>query len=356
MYLANRAAVWVRMERWEEVVKDCSLVLDVWEYIDRGEERRRERGGGVGGARTAGEVTVVKALTRRAAAYRAMGDPTKARADLARALNMEGGEQGEGKRRAELLHLLRSLTEEEAQRAHDALAVDAAPATLPRLVEALRAEGGAVGDGVVKELRAVIDRDDEARAAFRLQGGLSAALRRLGQQGEDHVGLMALLVAALAHDGSKDAVVQEGGAEVVLSFLHPPLTPVSALAGAALALLTEREGARVKLRSTQPPLLDLVLPLLTSPSTPTSLLIDALNSTTNLAYSTPWKTLIRQRPDLTPALVRLLRTREVEMLASTFSLLVNLSTQAAVSQSAAELRGRIGGCHRPCHHPRLRRW
>ena len=322
--LANRAAVYVRMGEWEAVVKDCGLVMDVWEYIDRGEERRRERG--PGGARTEGEVTVVKALMRRAVAYRAMGDTAKARADLTRALDIEG-EGREGKRRAELLRLVRSMEEKEARRAEDARAGEAVPASFPRLVEQLKGDG-VVGVGVVKEVRAAIERDDDARAVFRVQGGLAAVLRRLGGQGEDRVGLMALLAAALVHDASKDELVQGEGVELLLSFLHTPLSPVAPLACAALALLTERENARLQLRSTQPPVLDLLLPLL-SPATTTPLLIHALSATTNLAYSTPWKAVIRQHADLTPALLRLLRSKEVEVLAPTFSLLANLCTQAA---------------------------
>ena len=314
VFYANRAAARVRMGDWEEAIKDCGLVLDIWEFIDRGDEKRRQRGGT---SPTPHEVTVIKALTRRAEAYRATARPGEAKADLTRALQLEV----EGKRRTELLRLLHQLTDEEAERTRETMMAEV-PTSLSQLIEQLKGEG-LMSAAVIKRLTAAINSSEDAQVAFRTKGGLDVLITRL-KRGKESVGVLTVLVAALCNDKNKDTVQGEVS-PLLLPFLSLPLSPVTPLACTALALLTERESTRTTLRTCQPPALDLLLPLLTIHPIP--LQEDVLTIFANLALTTWWKAAIRDKEVLGPALVSLLLRQEVGVVSAVFSLLANLCTQ-----------------------------
>src|ERR1700744_2837221 len=91
-------------------------------------ERRRERGSA--SALTSHEVTVIKALMRRAEAFRAMNQLSKARDDLTRAVQMDV----EGKRRTDLLRLIKEITAEDANRELEQSTVTRAPPSLLALI------------------------------------------------------------------------------------------------------------------------------------------------------------------------------------------------------------------------------
>ena len=248
VYYANRAAARVRMGEWEEAIKDCGTVLDIWEFIDRGDDKRRQRGGSTP---TSHDVSVIKALTRRAEAYKATNRLDKAKADLTRALELEG----EGKRRTELLRLLQHLTDEEAERTREQRATDA-PDAVSHLIGALKGVGQ-LSAAATKRLTAAISSSEDAQVEMRTEGGLSALVTRL-RKGGDAVGLLGVLVAALCNDKNKDAVQGEV-IPLLLPFFSLPMTPATSLACTALALLTERESTRTTLRTCQPPVLDVFL-------------------------------------------------------------------------------------------------
>ena len=322
-YYANRAAAYLRLQQWEEAVKDCGLVLDVWEFIDRGDERRKERG--PRGLRTPDEVTVLKALVRRAEALRALHQHQRARDDLTRALAMEP----EGKRRAEILIFLKQLTQHEAeqqQQQHEREREAPETGAIADFVAAVVGEGP-VGAATMREARAVLERDEEARVALHSTGGLAAVIARI-RKGAEVEGMMAVLVAALLSDKNKDALAHDG-LDAVVALVRKPIDAVGSLACAAVALVTESEAARCALRSTQPPALDTVIAVV-EPSTPASLLVDALTALGNLAYAAAWKAATRDRgQQLVPALVGVLKRKELPLLSAALSLLGNVFTQGS---------------------------
>ena len=315
----NRAAAHCRLGQWREAVQDATLVLDIWEHIERGDERRRQRG--PSSVPTPQEGTVVKALMRRAEAHLALGEVEAGKADVERALELEG----EGGRRAQLLRLKQRVAEEEAARVAEAQVVAGERGEMAGLVGEMKGDGK-VGEGVCKQLTSLLAADDEARVAFRTTGGLAALVTRLKAR-EEPSRLLPVLIAALANDKNKDAVQGEI-APLLLVLLLKPAAPAVGSAATALAQLTEREAARTGLLTCEPPVLDVLLPMITSGQA--TVQAEVMTVLANLAYTAAWKTKLRERTgELTPALKAAMGCKDGRVLAATFSLLANLCTQTA---------------------------
>ena len=358
----NRAACLLRLGRWEEAAKDCTLVLDVWELMDRGEEKRRARAKGGCSARMEGDGVVVKALMRRSEASRQMQRWQQAADDLNRAEEMEG-EQGsrlkeirtlmqelklqqeETRKEAELQD--RTRREADEKRTTSSGTAERSGTAVDRFVSSLRAEQP-MDVTKARSARLAMDTDDGARVAFRSGGGLQLIIRRLadartGSDGEHKAAAwqlesMLALQSALLNDGNKEAFVQQDGlSSLLLPMLQRGAEASSALVSAALSvlvLLCEREAARAALLALPSPFLPQLLPFLSSSSAHRTVAVALLS---NLTYSKPWKAEVRANAEqLMPALESVLQQEERRgdsdwplQLSSACGALSNLFTQAA---------------------------
>ena len=355
VYYANRAACWVKLERWDECVKDCSAVLDVWELIERGEEKRKQRGGGSSGL-AQGEEVVVKALMRRSEAWKAMKEWDKAHADLERATLMEAGSNS--KRLVDIRRLLTELQVQQSEQQKDAEA---------RLVEGREREtvlsvllGMEKGERlkvstVAGARQLLLEADDKWRVVLRSERGVEVVMRWLSERqqvaGKEErlvVEVMDLLWAAAQNERNKDEVVVWKGVELLTATVdsHKSSMQRRQSAWQLLATVSERAQSRRYALSKQPSLFLSAIKTLSSSSS-TSLLQPVVSLLANLAFDDQWKTHMRGNShDLLSTILPLWCTQSLALLSSLSSLLSNLSTQPTwrpLIASHPQLLSAIGG-------------
>ena len=334
VYYANRAACWLKLEQWDECIKDCSAVVDVWELIERGDEKRRQRGGGSSGL-AQGEEVVVKVLMRRSEALKALREWDKARADLERAAEMEAA----GSRRmTDIRRLLKELHVQESEQRKEA----EVHTTEGRERETILSAVAGMQSGVplqvstVSAARRLLEADDKWRVVLRSERGvekvvrwLSERLRVTGTEEELLVDVIEMLWAAVQNERNKDEVLVWKGVELLTTTVDENRASVSRRQSAwrLLATLSERAQCRRYILSKQPALFTSALKALSATSS-VSLQHPAVSLLANLAFDSQWKSHMRgQSHDLLSASLPLWHTRSLSLLSSLASLLSNLSTQ-----------------------------
>lgn len=141
----NRALVYLKLKKWTKAAKDCTTVLDIWEFLEDMKPARDE--------------IVIKAFVRRAQAHRAKKRYAEAVDDLKRAVDMRPGVAFNEK-------LLRECTRdlEDAKLAEEALKAVGVE-TQPTQKSDRKAEADATGDGEGKDANGQDDEILELEAA-----------------------------------------------------------------------------------------------------------------------------------------------------------------------------------------------
>ena len=336
VYYANRAACWLKLQRWDECVKDCSAVLDVWELIERGEEKRKQRGGGSSGLAD-GEEVVVKALMRRSEAWKAMKEWDKARVDLERAASMESVEN---KRQVDIRRLLNELREQQSEQQKEAAVavVEGAERQAVMGVLASMRAGEQFKTSAVSAARRLLEADDKWRVLLRSERGVEVSVQWLserqqvaGKEDQLVVSVMDMLWAAAQNERNKDEVVAWKGVELLAATVLDAKSATARRQSAwrLLASLGESAQGRRYMLSKQPLLFSSALTAL--PVTSSAALQHPIVSLlANLAFDNQWKThMLGQSDAVLAAVLPLWHTRSLPLVASLASLLSNLSTQPA---------------------------
>ncbi len=337
VYYANRAACWVRLERWSECVKDCSAVLDIWELIENGEEKRRQR---TGHGLAQGEEVVVKALLRRSEAWKATKEWEKAKADLERAAAME---PAISKRGNDIRRLLKELQvqQTEQQREVEAGAVTGKEReTLLSLLADMQSGGKQLKVSAVSAARQLLDSDDQWRVVLRSERGvqtvvlwLSERLQVAGKEEELVVAVVDMLWAAVQNERNKDEVVVWKGVELLAQTVDDARATTTRRQSAwrLLAALTERAQTRRYILNKQTSLFSSALSSLSTAWTG-SLQHPMVSLLANLAFDNQWKTHMRSHSQSLLSTVLPLWSNNrssLPLLSALASLLSNLSTQPA---------------------------
>ena len=335
VYYANRAACWLKLSRWDECVKDCSAVLDVWELIERGEEKRHQRGSSSGLAE--GEEVVVKALMRRSEAWKAKKEWDKARADLDRAALME---VTNSKRLLDIRRLLKELHVQhtEQNKEADVQRTEGRGHETVLAVLAGMKEGQRLKLSAVTAARRLLEADDKWRVVLRSERGVEVVVRWLserlqvaGKEEELVVEVLEMLKRTVQNERNKDEVVACKGVELLTATVDDEKTAVRRRQGAwqLLAALSERAQCRRYILSKQPTLFLSALATL-STSSSASLQPASASLLTNLAIEPSWKAYMRNHShDLLATLLPLWHSHSVPLLSAVASLLSNLATHSA---------------------------
>ena len=333
VYYANRAACWLKLARWEECVKDCGTVLDIWELIERGEEKSRQRGRT--GQLSTHEAVVIKALLRRCEAWKATKEWDKARADLERAAAMEPALGS--KPYDDIQRLSKELQEQQSEQLKEDEARTAEGRgrdTVANMLAGMRG-GAQLQLSAVVAARRLFEADDKWRVVLRNERGVEAALRWLGgrlqgaslERDELVAAVLDMLCAAAQNERNKDEVVAWKGVELLASIVDNVASSVIRQQSAwrLLATLGERSQCRRYMLLKQPDLLHSALKALATSALFLPQLVLSLLS--HLALDHEWKTrMLSESQAVLSVLLPLWNSRLPSLLSPLASLLADLAS------------------------------